>query len=151
MRSSRRPSIRRRNSARANAGAALAAETKARQEAIVASQKNKNVLYLTSKGAVAGRGTLIDDVLTAAGFENFYDAQGWGTAPLERLAYEHPDVIAAGFFETSDLVTDRWTPTRHPVARRRLAETRVIKLPGAWTACGAWFNLDAAEALATAE
>ena len=57
-------------------------------------------------------------------------------------------MIAAGFFDTYDLVADLWTPARHPVARRQMKLQSVVDIPSAWTACGAWFLLDAAEAIA---
>lgn len=106
------------------------------------------VLYLTSKGAVAGADTLIDELIERSGRRNFQTRPGWGTAPLERLAYETPDIIAAGFFDGPDARTDRWSPAHHPVARRAMAEAHIIDMPGAWTACSAWFIADAAEALA---
>jgi len=129
-------------------GQALADEMDARIAALPDRVTGRKALYLTSKGAVAGTGTSIDEMLAMAGFENFQTQPGWASAPLERLAYEQPDVIAAGFFETSDLASDVWSPARHPLARRRLAETPVIDIPGAWTACGGWFALNAVEALA---
>ena len=132
----------------AERGEALVAEMDARLAALPNSDSAPSVLYLTSKGAVAGAGTSIDDMLTRAGGRNFQTAPGWTSAPLERLAYDRPDMIAAGFFETADLTADIWSPTRHPLARRRLAERPVIDIPGASTACGAWFVMDAVEALA---
>jgi len=107
-------------------------------------------LYMTSKGAVAGKKTMLDDLMSKAGVVNFQEASGWSSLPLENLAYETPQLIVTGFFETSDLTSDRWTPARHPVARRTLADTPVVNIPGAWTACGAWFLVDAVEAIADA-
>lgn len=129
-------------------GESVAAEMDARLAALPENEASPSVLYMTSKGAVAGTGTSIDDILTRAGAENFQTASGWGGLPLERLAYERPDMIAAGFFETSDLVSDIWSPARHPLARRRLAQLPGVDIPGAWTACGGWFNVNAVEALA---
>ena len=105
-------------------------------------------MYITSKGATAGAGTMIGDLIQRAGFQNFEQGAGWRSLPLEDLAYATPDLIVTGFFETSDLVLDRWTPTRHPVAQRRLRAVSRIDWPGAWTACGGWFQLDAIESLA---
>lgn len=132
----------------AGRGETVAMEMEARLASLPDNETSPSVLYMTSKGAVAGTGTSIDDMLTRAGAENFQTASGWGGLPLERLAYERPDMIAAGFFETSDLVSDIWSPARHPLVRRRLAELPVIDIPGAWTACGGWFNVNAIEALA---
>ncbi len=129
-------------------GTALVAQMDTRLAALAPSNTDSTILYMTSKGAVAGRGTLVGELLERAGYENFQTAPGWSSLPLERLAYESPDVIAAGFFDTSDMVSDMWTPSRHPVARRQLADRPVIELPSAWTACSGWFLLDALEALA---
>jgi iron complex transport system substrate-binding protein len=134
----------------AERGAALVAQMDMRLAALAPSNSGSTILYMTSKGAVAGRGTLVGELLERAGYENFQAARGWSSLPLERLAYESPDVIAAGFFDTSDMVSDMWTPSRHPVARRQLSGRPVIDLPSAWTACSGWFLLDALEALAVA-
>ena len=128
-------------------GHAIVAQMDARLNALPVRSTDTSVLYLTSKGATAGTNTLIDDVIQSAGLRNFQTASGWRSLPLEELAYQHPDKVAVGFFETNDLITDQWTPTRHPVVQRMLADTPVIDIPGAVTACGAWFLLDAAEAL----
>ncbi len=130
-------------------GEAVAAEMDRRLAAIDADPKGA-ILYLTSKGAVAGGDTLIDELMRRAGRENFERRKGWGFAPLERLAYETPDAVAAGFFDAADARTDRWSPARHPVAQRSLHGSQVIDIPGAWTACAAWQVVDAAEAMAAA-
>ncbi len=129
-------------------GAEVVAEMKARLAAIPARTSSSSMLYLTSKGAVAGTGTMVGDLLEKAGHRNFQERPGWASIPLESLAYNQPDMIAAGFFDTNDLTTDRWTPSRHPLVRRAIQETPTVSLPGAWTSCGAWFLLDAVEALA---
>ncbi len=105
-------------------------------------------LYLTPGGVTAGAGTMIDELLRAGGLANFQGRPGWNPIPLERLAYERPDLVAAGFFESRP--AHPWSAARHPVARAQLAELPVVPLEGAWTACGAWFLVDAVEALATA-
>ncbi|WP_306250516.1 ABC transporter substrate-binding protein [Parvularcula sp. IMCC14364] len=111
-----------------------------------------SVLYLTSKGAVAGKNTMIDDIITRSGHENFRTENGWASSlPLEELVYEVPDIIATGFFETSDMVSDIWTPTRHPVVQRLLADIKIVNLPGAWTACAAWPVANAVEALSATQ
>ncbi|MEL7489889.1 MAG: ABC transporter substrate-binding protein [Pseudomonadota bacterium] len=108
----------------------------------------RKTLYMTSKGAAAGTRTLIDDLMTQAGLENFDRRAGWGVLPLERLAYEKPDLVATAYFETSDLVSDIWTPSRHPVAKRTLRDTPRVDIAGALTACSGWFLLDAVERMA---
>ena len=87
-------------------------------------------------------------MLQAAGFENFERQAGWRSIPLERLAYEQPDVIAAAFFDVTTNDPALWSPMRHPVAKRQMSERPTVMLQGAWTSCGGWFLLDAIEALA---
>lgn len=105
-------------------------------------------LYLTSKGAAAGRGTIIDQLFIKTGYTNFLNNNGWRSIPLEKLAYNQPEIIATGFFETNDLTSDLWTSARHPVVQRLLTSKPVANIPGALTACNAWFISDAADILA---
>ncbi len=108
----------------------------------------REVLYMTPAGVTAGEGTLVHELFVAAGLENFQDRPGWNPLPLERLAYERPDLIAAAFFESQTNHVDNWSAARHPVARAQLRELPVVPLEGAWTSCGGWFLIDAVEALA---
>lgn len=130
------------------AGATLVAQMHARLAALPASKHKLEILYLTSKGVTAGPGTMIDVLIKAAGLKNFNQQPGWQSIPLEALAYQAPAYIATGFFDSSDLVSNIWTSARHPVAQRALAGAKRVDLPGAWTACGGWFMLDAVEAMA---
>ena len=129
-------------------GNALIEEMDRRIDALHSDRKDESVLYLTSRGAVAGEQTMLGELINLAGFENFQTAPGWTSIPLERLAYEKPDIVAAGFFDTHELVADIWTPARHPVAQRQMKSQPAVDIPSAWTACGAWFLLDAVEAMA---
>lgn len=107
-------------------------------------------LYMTPGGATSGPGTLVDDMLRAAGLANYERAAGWRAIPLERLAREAPDRIAFARFAADPNDPASWSAARHPVARRALAERPHIDLDGAWTACGGWFVIDAVERLARA-
>ena len=108
----------------------------------------REVLYMTPAGVTAGEGTLVHELFAAAGLRNFQNRPGWNPLPLERLAYDRPDVIAAAFFESKTNHVDNWSAARHPVARAQLRELPVVPLEGAWTSCGGWFLIDAVEALA---
>jgi iron complex transport system substrate-binding protein len=131
-------------------GAALALEMDARLAAIDDSGPERSALYLTAGGATTGPGTLVHELLEAAGFKNFETRPGWHSVPLEQLAREQPELVVAGFFDGSADRTAYWSAMRHPVARRLLHERPDVTLPGAQTSCGAWFVLDAIEALAAA-
>ncbi len=133
------------------AGEMLVAAMDARLAAVAPAAPSRSALYLTSGGATAGPGTLVHEMLLSAGLANFESRPGWHTIPLERLAYDEPDLVVASFFDGSAEHTAWWSAIRHPVARRQLEDRPSLLLPGAWTACGAWFVLDAVEALAAME
>jgi iron complex transport system substrate-binding protein len=129
-------------------GQALVAEFRARLSAIRSKNGGESALYMTPAGVTSGPGSLIHEMLNAAGLANFQENPGWRSLPLERLAYEQPDLVATAYFETLAERPHGWSAAHHPVAKRQLTEQDTIELEGAWTACGAWFILDAIEALA---
>lgn len=133
----------------AEEGARIIGEMDARLRRIRDGAERRSVLYMTPSGVTSGPNTLVHDMLLAAGLENFEPRPGWRTIPLERLAYEQPDIIAAAFFSVDTNHPAMWSPMRHPVARRQLHDRPTVMLDGAWTACGGWFLLDAIEALAS--
>lgn len=110
-------------------------------------ETKSSALYMTPTGVTAGPGTLMHDVLVAAGFDNFEDKPGWHALPLERLVYAGPDVVARAFYQSTYGHRDLWSAAAHPVTQRQLAKARHVPLQGAWTSCGAWFLMDAVEAL----
>ncbi len=137
-------------------GAALGETARARTAAMdmdrrlaaIRPRAEQTALYMTPGGVTAGPGTLIDALLQAAGLRNFEREPGWRDLPLERLAYEAPDMVAAAFFDEDQNHETHWSAARHPLARAQLRDRPTVSLQGAWTACGGWFLLDAAEALA---
>ena len=129
-------------------GRAVIGEMLGRLAALRARATAADALYMTPAGVTSGPGSLIHEMLIAAGLNNFQTRPGWGPIPLERLAYEQPDLVAAAFFESLTNHPHGWSPIRHPVAASRLRNGAVVPIKGAWTACGAWFLADAMEALA---
>jgi iron complex transport system substrate-binding protein len=119
-----------------------------RLEGIRKSESKRMALYMTPTGVTSGSGTLIDEMLQAANLANFQRQPGWRSIPLERLAYEQPDVVAAAFFTADTNHPSMWSPMRHPVAKNQMIDQPTVMLQGAWTACGGWYLLDAIEALA---
>lgn len=107
------------------------------------------MLYATPGGVTSGPGSLIHELIELAGYRNFQQQPGWQPLPLERLAYEKPDRVAMAWFGRRDYNPDQWSAARHPLMRTASAHP-AIGLEGAWTACGGWFVLDAAEAMARA-
>ena len=128
-------------------GEALIGGMDARLAQARARTRDASTLYLAPSGVAAGSGTFVDHLIAEAGLENFDDRIGWRSIPLERLAYETPDVYAVPVFEHINHNV-LWTPFRHPVALRRVQAGRAVSLDGATTSCGAWFLADAVEALA---
>ena len=106
-----------------------------------------NVLYLSPAGVSAGPGTFVHELIETAGFDNFQHQSGWRSLPLERLAYEKPERYAVGLFGRNRSHVDAWTPFRHPVATRRVAEGPMTPIDGATVVCGGWYLVDAVEAL----
>ena len=131
-------------------GEALVASMDARLAAAetAATASRPSALYLTPGGVAAGPGTLVHELLTTAGLGNFQSQDGFQEIPLERLAYEVPDLFAAAFFRSAAANRGGWSASRHPVLRNRLETGKVIFLQAAWTSCPGWFVLDAVEALA---
>jgi iron complex transport system substrate-binding protein len=131
-------------------GAAIAHDLDVRLARLAERRSNAPVMYLSGGGAVAGSGTMMDAVIAAAGGRNIRTAASWQVLPLERLVQTPPALIALGFFDTSRDRINAWSPSRHPVLRRALANARTVRLPTAAIACEAWFAIDAAETIAAA-
>ena len=130
-------------------GESVVAEMDARLDRARAAARSidADILYLSPAGVSAGPGTFVHDLLDAAGFDNFQTQSGWRSLPLERLAYEKPDRYAVGRFGGERSHVDAWTPFRHPVATRRVAEGPVTRIDGATVTCGGWYLVDAVDAL----
>lgn len=117
-----------------------------RLTALAASRKNApKALYMTPGGVTAGEGTMIHELMRAAGLRNFQEQAGWHPIPLEQLAYERPEMVVAAFFESEAGDVRNWSAMRHPVAQDQLRERPVAAIDGAWTACGGWFLIEAVE------
>lgn len=129
-------------------GAEVVAQMDERLAALQSDAEPDTALYMTPTGVTSGSGTLIHEMLIAANLDNFEQRYGWHSLPLERLAYEQPELVAAAFFDVSTDHPSLWSAMRHPVARRQISEQPTVMLQGAWTSCGGWFLLDAIEALA---
>ena len=129
-------------------GATLVAETQTRLDALSENPEKKTALYMTPAGVTTGPGSLVHEMIVAAGLRNFQAEPGWRSLPLERLAYEQPDVIAAAFFGTLTNHPDAWSPMKHPIARAQLGSHTTVPLEGAWTSCNGWFLIEGIEALA---
>lgn len=127
-------------------GEALVREMDASLARIHADARRPSALYVTPGGVTTGPGSLVDELMRAAGYRNFETTPGWRPLPLERLVAETPDMVAFARFGATD--TSPWTATRHPQMRAVLAQKPVAMLDGAWTDCGGWFAVEAVETMA---
>jgi len=123
-------------------GQSMSADIDARLAGLPQNQSPQTSLYMTPSGVTSGSGSLVHEMLI------FHTTPGWQSLPLERLAHEKPDMIAAAFFDTKSQNKDHWSAMRHPIAQSQLKAVSTVKLDGSWTSCGAWYLLDAIEALA---
>ena len=108
-------------------------------------QGRPKALYLTPGGFTAGKGTLVDAILSAAGFANAAEAAFFAPVSIERMVLFPPARFVLGFF---DQARGDWRGAgRHPVLLR-LARGRVAaNLPAAALTCPGWFAADAAAML----
>ena len=128
-------------------GAALSDEYQSRLQTLRVTETADTVLYVAQGGVTTGSGTLVDEMFSLAGYQNFETRPGWHDLPLERLTAEQPDLVAAAFFESYADPSNYWSLARHPVLNSVSDEVPSVQIDGAWTSCGTWFILDAVEAL----
>ncbi|MEO8926557.1 MAG: ABC transporter substrate-binding protein [Caulobacteraceae bacterium] len=107
--------------------------------------------YLTSGGATAGRGTLIDAMLRAAGLTNLATGAGFQTLSLERLILTPPAALVLGFFDAGADAFAHWSLGRRASLRQLAARRAIVSLPGAVLGCPAWFAADGVAAIARAK
>lgn len=133
-------------------GQALARDLDARLSRLAAGAPRSRppVMYLSAGGAVAGRGTMLDAMISAAGGRNVRSEESWQVMPLERMVETPPALIALGFFEHQRTGMNAWLPGRHVAVQRALANARTVNLPLASISCEAWTAIDAAEAIGAA-
>lgn len=105
-------------------------------------QARSSALYLTPGGFTAGKGTMVNAILTAAGFANLATSPGYAPVSVERIALSPPKRFILGFF---DLFRSDWRgPGRHSVVQRAAKGRVAARLPASALTCPAWFAADAA-------
>ena len=105
----------------------------------------RSALYLTAGGFTAGRGTLVDAILAAAGYANAAPGPFFAPVSVERIALFPPTRFVLGFF---DQARGDWRgPGRHPVVQHAARGRIAARLPAASLTCPAWFAADAAALL----
>lgn len=108
--------------------------------------QGRRATYITASGFTAGKDTLIDSILKAAGFENAAQRVGYQPLGLEALVMRPPMLFIRGFFE--QMLMDWRGVGRHPVLRPMMTQGRVLDLPASTLTCPGWFAADAALKLA---
>lgn len=103
------------------------------------------VVYHIGNGT-DGRGTLADEILTAAGWDNLAAKLGlgpYGALPLETLVASRPDLVLVGGAEAS-WSTEALPNARHPAIMAATDDgDRLMVLPDRSTICGTPFVVDA--------
>lgn len=111
--------------------------------------KGASAVYMTPGGFTAGTGTLVDQILRAAGMTNAERRPGYQSASLESIVLHPPKAVVLGFFDTFQLAGDSWGPGRHQVLRSIVRDRAVASLPGELLGCPDWSAADAVARLAS--
>lgn len=134
----------------ARRGEALIArmDARLREAAPARAAPERSALYLTAGGFTAGKGTLVDAILGAAGLTNLVTNPGFAPVSVERIVLWRPARFVLGFFDQSR--GDWRGPGRHPAVRAATQGRITARLPAASLTCPAWFAADAAAMLKAA-
>ncbi len=103
-------------------------------------------------GITQGRGSLLDDMLRAAGLDNLAARLALGplsSLPLEQLALARPQVLVLAR-DAPRVQTLAGESLAHPVLRRLGQQAAVVDLPGRLWSCGGPELVEAVEILALA-
>jgi iron complex transport system substrate-binding protein len=138
----------------ADRGEALVARI---QAAIAAATPAPDVRRLSAliyqpNGFAAGPGTLVDEVMEHAGFDNVarrFGLRTWGNVPLERLLADPPQVLlvgepAPGARSWADRIMT------HPALKAVAGQMRQVRMPEKLLYCGGPVLIDTAAAMARA-
>lgn len=120
-------------------------DARLREAAPAPTAPKRSALYLTAGGFTAGRGTLVDAILGAAGLTNLVTRPGFSPVSVERIVLWRPARFVLGFFDQSR--TDWRGPGRHPAVAAASQGRIAARLPAASLTCPAWFAADAAAML----
>jgi iron complex transport system substrate-binding protein len=109
-------------------------------------------LIYQPNGFAAGPGTLVDEMMERAGFENVarrYGLKTWGNVPLERLLADPPEVLlvgepASGARSWADRVMT------HPALKSMSGRMRTARLPEKLLYCGGPGLIESTQAFAKA-
>ncbi|MGE0845983.1 MAG: ABC transporter substrate-binding protein [Flavobacteriaceae bacterium] len=103
-------------------------------------------LNLQRRGVIAGRGTLTDDLMHAAGLENAAPFEGYARLDAERLMTLDADLIVLNQ-EPGTPADQGEALLEHPALRAHFAGARRVVLPGNLTVCAGPHLIRAVEVL----
>lgn len=111
-----------------------------------------SALIYQPNGFAAGPGTLVDEVMTRAGFDNVarrFGLKTWGNVPLERLLADPPQVLLAG--EPAPGARS-WADRvmTHPALKSISGRMRQVRVPEKLLYCGGPVLIETATALSRA-
>lgn len=109
-------------------------------------------LVFQPRGLVAGKGTLVDDMLERTGFENVaarYGVERWGSVPLELLVADPPELLLAPG-NSATAFTRAQRVVAHPALESIASRMKRADFPEACLYCGGPVLLKTAEVLAKA-
>ncbi len=107
-----------------------------------------SALYVTPGDVTTGPGSLVAEVMRAAGTHPYRRMPGWGSLPLEEMVRRPPDMVFRAFFDSTRYRQDHWAASRHPITMMATQKARQVEVPGSWLACGNWLTGNAVDALA---
>jgi iron complex transport system substrate-binding protein len=116
----------------------------------VPAEAQPRALYLTASGFTSGRGSMVHEMMQAAGLANAEGGFGWRSLPLEELVSQRPQLVVTAFFGTEAARQDVWSVSRHGVVREMVEQVPRVDLPAPLVACGGWWLADGVEAMAAA-
>lgn len=124
--------------ARANALRRELAQTRAAAERVTGGRSSSRALYVTPGDVTTGPGSLIAEVLAAAGYSSIETRPGWHRLPLEQLALDKPEIVVRAFFESPAHRQDRWSAAGHRALIKALRDVPQVTVSGSELACGNW-------------
>ncbi len=131
------------------AGRALVADIDKRLAALAAlAPSGVTALYVTPGGVTAGKATMIDAILSAAGVRNSAAEAGlsyWPALSAEAIVADPPAFVVAGFFASNAERINHWSAARHPALQRILQRTPGVAPPADVLSCPGSQSVDAAE------
>ena len=133
-------------------GRALVAELDRRLAALKSDAPERRPLAAVyqENGITAGRGTLVDAVIEAAGFDNLASRLGlssYAALPLESLVLNRPDLLITSL-ETSDAPSLARQTLDHPALQELAAGAVQVTIPASLWVCPGPYTVEAAERLA---